>query len=596
MPKQIKKRRKRNNRYAGVKRVLGVVAGLALVIALLSGMGSGLFDKSDVFSPPPSDIEDNGQIRVYLKSLARPIALGMTIDGEYTVDGDAGFRFAKGSEISVACDSGTLLLSCGGLTIDMGSGFKLMRHAPTTGGDAGGVYIHESSKDAAFKGDLTLTYENGGIDAILAIDIEEYLYGVVAYEMSDSFPLEALKAQAVAARTYAMQKKAGAKSKAYDVVDTTADQVYRGFDPIYKNVIKAVDETRGIVGRANGRYADCFYTASNGGQIASAKQIWGGGDGGIELKDDPYDLENPRSTVKKAFIPFTPEPGSPVSNALISAISEEMATMGYSDGEGDIRIDKIISITPAEPDVKGSLMFKRMDFEMSVSARKWIIAEVATPDLATPDSATPDTVATASELLLSDIMPIEGTRIAKLQTYGMLEDLLGLSINSTATETFSVERTPTGFEIYSRRFGHGVGMSQRGAETMAGEHGKTCEEILAFYYPNMQFESIDWQTKQLTTIAALPDSVGAARPRPTPKPTPAPLRALKGGEYYARVKLETASSTLNVREQASVSARALGTLDHNNRVIVLSDAPDGWLKIETTELSGFVKGDYIVKE
>ncbi len=112
----------------------------------------------------------------------------------------------------------------------------------------------------------------------------------------------------------------------------------------------------------------------------------------------------------------------------------------------------------------------------------------------------------------------------------------------------------------------------------------------------MQFERIDWQTKQLTTIAALPDSVGAARPRPTPKPTPAPLRALKGGEYYARVKLETASSTLNVREQASVSARALGTLDHNNRVIVLSDAPDGWLKIETTELSGFVKGDYIVKE
>ncbi len=592
MPKHTKKRKSSKNRGAGAKRAFGVMAGLALVIALLSGMGAGLFDRSDVFSPPDSGIEDDGQIRVFLKSLARPVALGLTVDGEYTVDGDAGFRFAKGSEISVACDSGTLLLSCGGLTIDMGAGFRLTRHAPVSGADAGGLYIHESSKDALFKGDLSLSYESGGIDAILAIDIEEYLYGVVAYEMSDSFPLEALKAQAVAARTYAMRAKSGAKSKAYDVVDTTADQVYKGYDPKYTNVIRAVDETRGIVGMVDGEYAGCFYTASNGGQIASAKQIWGGGgEEHIEMKLDPYDLENPLSTVKRASIPFTPDPGSPLADALISAISEEMATMGYSDGAGDIRIDRIISVTPAEPDVEGSLMFNRMDFEMSVSARKWINAEEATSGTATPGFAS-----TEGEPVLSDITPIEGVMIAKMRTYGLLEDMLGLSINSSSIETFSVEITPTGFDICSRRYGHGVGMSQRGAQTMAGDYGKTCEEILAFYYPGMQVLSINWQTKQLTPISSLPESVGAARPRPTPKPTPAPLRALSGGEYYARVKLETASSTLNVREQATVSSRALGTLDNNSRVIVLSDAPDGWLQIETAEISGFVKGDYIVKE
>ena len=129
--------------------------------------------------------------------------------------------------------------------------------------------------------------------------IRDSLYGVVAYEMSDSFPIEALKAQAVAARTYAMQRKYASGGRDYDVVDTTADQVFYGYDAEYQNVIAAVDGTRGVVGTYNGTFAGCYYTASNGGQIATPNDIWGGdGDYGyIERKDDPYDLENPYSPV-----------------------------------------------------------------------------------------------------------------------------------------------------------------------------------------------------------------------------------------------------------------------------------------------------------
>ncbi|MBQ1255663.1 MAG: SpoIID/LytB domain-containing protein [Clostridia bacterium] len=627
--------KKRKARIRKIKRI-GVFTGmLALIFVVLAGFTMNKGDRNDSLAARKSDIKDNGLIRVYLKSLSRVPALGMTLDGAYTVDGDAGFRFARGSEITVAADKGSLLLTCGGMTLDMGSSFTLKRHLPADGKKNNGLYIHESEKDALFAGDLKLVNDNNLIDATLTIGIEDYLLGVVAYEMSDSFPIEALKAQAVAARTYAIDAKRTSGSRSYDVVDTTQDQVYKGFDARYTNVVKAVSETSGIVGMANGKYAKCYYTASNGGQVASAKQIWGGsGAEYIEMKHDPYDLENPRSTVKSARIPYSPEYGSEIHHLIATALSEEMSALGMSDDVQDIRIDKIVSVTLADPDTKGSRMYKNMVFEVEISGKRIIgdnpeyLALFATGGEATPLEATlmeatpaetePEQdswasgwgvqEATAAEatpeepvidvdpFLYSDFEKLEGTRKIKLATYGLVEQALKLSINTTNIEIFTIEETKSGYTIYSRRFGHGVGMSQRGAETMAGEYDKTYDEILKFYYPGMTLEQIDWTGANLTEIAALPDSVGLARARPTPRPTPAPLPPPQGSEYYARVKLETASSTLNVRGGPATSYGVVGLLNHNDRLIVVEPAEDGWFRIKTVELSGFVKGDYIEKE
>src|SRR5699024_7488222 len=150
------------------------------------------------------------------------------------------------------------------------------------------VYIHESEKDTLYCGDLTFSASGGRLRVILTIQIEDYLYGVVPYEMSDTFPLEALKAQAVAARTYAMQRKARNADQDYDVTDTADDQVFKGLDARYTLPIQAVDETRGMVGMYNGEYAECFYCASNGGQTALATDVWGEGDFGyLQMRDDP---------------------------------------------------------------------------------------------------------------------------------------------------------------------------------------------------------------------------------------------------------------------------------------------------------------------
>ena len=560
-------------------------------------------------APAPSAIEDDGMLRVYLKSLGDPASLGMTLAGSYTVEGDRGFRFARDTAIVLAADGESVLLSVGGLTIDMGPSMTLTRQAVTDGGE-NGIYIHESEKDALFEGDLSVSVQDGGLRCILTIHIEDYLKGVVAYEMSDSFPLEALKAQAVAARTYAMGRKWVSATRDYDVVDTTQDQVYKGLDADYTNVIAAVEATRGVVGTYNGGFAMCYYTASNGGQTALATDIWGGeGDYGyLAMVDDPYDLENPSSLVNS--VTFA---GDLSDNATLKAMLEEgLAALNLP--YEDVALESVVSIEAVDPKFEGSYMYTKLRFTLSVSAmlEGWYAQEGDAYAPLFPDgsefseemraSATGLALARRGSLGLPYVYRegravLPETVTVDLSVYDQIKDGLSLGLNGGDYELVSVTQEEDGrFTISMRRFGHGVGMSQRGAQWMAGEYGMDYIEILNFYYPGMTLETIDWPEVELTPLEELPESIGSARPRPTPTPTPAPLPALEEGEYYATVELETRSSSLNVREQPSTSARIVAALDYGRRVIVCEDAGDGWVRIRTAELEGYVKLEYLKAE
>ena len=560
-------------------------------------------------APAPSAIEDDGMLRVYLKSLGDPASLGMTLAGSYTVEGDRGFRFERDTAIVLAADGESVLLSVGGLTIDMGPSLTLTRQAVTDGGE-NGIYIHESEKDALFEGDLSVSVQDGGLRCILTIHIEDYLKGVVAYEMSDSFPLEALKAQAVAARTYAMGRKWVSATRDYDVVDTTQDQVYKGLDADYTNVIAAVEATRGVVGTYNGGFAMCYYTASNGGQTALATDIWGGeGDYGyLAMVDDPYDLENPSSLVNS--VTFA---GDLSDNAALKAMLEEgLAALNLP--YEDVALESVVAIEAVDPKFEGSYMYTKLRFTLSVSAmlEGWYAQEGDAYAPLFPDgsefseemraSATGLALARRGSLGLPYVYRegravLPETVTVDLSVYDQIKDGLSLGLNGGDYELVSVTQEEDGrFTISMRRFGHGVGMSQRGAQWMAGEYGMDYIEILNFYYPGMTLETIDWPEVELTPLEDLPESIGSARPRPTPTPTPAPLPPLEEGEYYATVELETRSSSLNVRQQPSTSARIVAALDYGRRVIVCEDAGDGWVRIRTAELEGYVKLEYLKAE
>lgn len=115
------------------------------------------------------------------------------------------------------------------------------------------------------------------------LDIEEYLYGVVPAECPTSWSLETLKAQAIAARSYAIVKH----NRKGHLDDTTSNQAFIITKKSDKSN-RAVNETTGQVLTYNNSVAECVFSASNGGRCVSAKAQWGGDIPYLIAKDDPW--------------------------------------------------------------------------------------------------------------------------------------------------------------------------------------------------------------------------------------------------------------------------------------------------------------------
>lgn len=580
-------------------------SALALIIALLF-----VFPAMAAEQVSSSAIRDDGIVRVYLKSLGSPESLRISMNGVYTVEHDSGWRFERDTEILLYSNEGRVWISAGGMAIDMGDGLTLTRQYSDA--QENGLRIAETGRENLYVGDLTVSVEkNGGLRAVLAIGMEDYLCGVVAYEMSDSWPVEALKAQAVAARTYAMQRKWNAGDRDYDLVDTTADQVYKGYNAEYVHVSEAVRATEGVVGRWDGGFATCYYTASNGGETALPEDVWSGSGnyGYLARISDPYDLENSNSMVSSATFQSDAEDQPALKAMLQAALEAEAEKQGIAEDE--IEFEEILKIEAVNPVAENSIMFQTLRFTLSASAMKSVYRPDAR-DVGAPQAASEDTDARLALQTLDYLrrligkspfvqsrerQMLENDFTVELDVYDQIKEGLNLSINGGDYEVVSAHRNADNFTIEMRRFGHGVGMSQRGAQTMAGNYAKTWLEILKFYYPGMTLEKIDWDEPILETVDALPKSVGAARPDPTPVPTPAPLPALMQGEYYAKVTLTDVSSDLNMRESPTTRSLVITTLENGRRVIVCGDADaDGWVAIKTAEYSGYAKLEYLTKE
>ena len=552
---------------------------LALVLMLALACAPGAFAEESA---------DNGLIRVYLVSLSEKTSLYVTAAGEYVIEAPVGMQITRGTEMIIAADGENVLLDAGGLTLNMGREFTLVRCAADEGSE-NGLYIHESERHALYEGDLRIGNVDGKLACILSIAMEDYLCGVVGYEMSDSFPLEALKAQAVAARTYAMNKRAARTDKEYDVTDTTTDQVFKGFIGDYTNVIRAVEETRGLVGMYNGKYAACYYTASNGGQVATPGQIWGGdGDYGyIEMKDDPYDLENASSLVNSIAVPEAYDG----DNALWQLIMQRLTV---ADCE-EFRADSIAAMRLSEPVYEGSRMFRTLEADIKVSVRRRELAEtgyIGDGSYGWPGSLHIDGKWYA--MSLTDWEALDAPVTVRLDVYDDIKASLGLGLNSRDYEVCTAVYSEGVYSVEMRRFGHGVGMSQRGAQTMAGEYGKRFDEILGFYYPGMQLVQLEYVEKPLSNKRALPDALYSGRM--LIPPAAGDMGPLAEGEYYVIVTLDGVKSRLNVRSQPGMDSAVVAMLNDGYRLVVTGSTGDGWLQIRGAGFTGYVKDDYAEAE
>lgn len=146
-------------------------------------------------------------------------------------------------------------------------------------------------QNASYRDSLIIQNEINGLLAINNIDIEKYLYGVVGKEMGYSAPLEALKAQAIASRSYALSSKG--KSTRYDVGLDTSSQVYGGYDAELlagaDKVKQAVDETACLVLYYDDRLVNAFFHANAGGYTENSENVWQERLPYIKATNSPFD-------------------------------------------------------------------------------------------------------------------------------------------------------------------------------------------------------------------------------------------------------------------------------------------------------------------
>lgn len=135
--------------------------------------------------------------------------------------------------------------------------------------------IKVSSVKRSYRGVISFRINDKKLDVINNIDMDNYLRGVLPKEMSPSFPLESLKAQALCSRSFAINNYNKFIKKGYNLDDTTNSQVYRGVDVEDKRTDKAIEETKGEIVMYNGKVAETIFGASSGGFTASAKDVWG---------------------------------------------------------------------------------------------------------------------------------------------------------------------------------------------------------------------------------------------------------------------------------------------------------------------------------
>ena len=234
---------------------------------------------SNAYAFTNSDYYNNQNISIGLESMESS-QLNITLNGDYNLNG-------------VVYKSGTsYVLKVNGTKIDFkGTLYDKISFIPKNNSNTIKIVSNYSRN---YLGTLGFKIDSSSapfkIIPINTLYIEDYLKGVVGLEMSDSFPIEALKAQAVAARNYALANIDKHKAKGYSLCDTINCQVYGGYNTILKNVIAAVNATKGMLLLSGTSLVNAYYSASDGGYTEASENVWSEAISYLKAKQDSYDI------------------------------------------------------------------------------------------------------------------------------------------------------------------------------------------------------------------------------------------------------------------------------------------------------------------
>ena len=180
-------------------------------------------------------------------------------------------------------------------------GLMLTFPRPVRKSNGAAVSSGDSGMEVSVSGLVQLVRRGKGFSVMNRVDLEEYVKGVVPSEVSSSWHPEMLKAQAVAARTYALYQQMLSATREYDVAATVQDQVYRGKQGIDVGILRAVEETRGLVVTYLGAPIYAAFSSTAAGLTEDAMNVWSKEYPYLKGVECPFDLASPYYQWKSSF-------------------------------------------------------------------------------------------------------------------------------------------------------------------------------------------------------------------------------------------------------------------------------------------------------
>ena len=349
--------------------------------------------------------------------------------------------------------------------------------------------IKRQSGNPSYRGTLELSRDDKGVLVVNELPVEEYLYGVVPSEMPVTYEKEALKAQAICARAYAyrqMESDTYAKYGAH-LDDSISSQVYNNVEED-ERAIYAVDDTYGVVPCYNNNVIEAFFFSTSCGTTSNNSAVWGG-------NQEPY---------------------------LLDTMETELNDMANLDNEDSFRnfIDGKLGT--------GFIEEEEPFFRWSVGFTKERMTEAVNQHLYDRIKAMPENILAMNakgeyeKKEISTVGDVDSIEVTKRGASGIVEEMVikgsaetilvkgqsnarallcpeqveirkqdGSTVSgwTTLPSAYFYIDAKNGFSIKGGGFGHGVGMSQNGANDMA-KLGYTASDIILHYYTSVELKDM----------------------------------------------------------------------------------------------------------
>ncbi len=340
-----------------------------------------------------------------------------------------------------------------------------------------------------YRGVIEIEKQGEKLQVVNEVSLEEYLYSVVPSEMPTEYSREALKAQAICARSYAVRQMKGHRlaARGAHVDDSVSYQVYNDLKEDEKS-IRAVDDTKGMIVAYEGKTASTYFYSTSCGSSAGTKDVWYTEKDmdylpSLLLSDPRVERDLSKEEEFRKFLreaPATTDSDAPwyrwqavvTAESLQVSIAEALAAR-YPVNPTQIQSKK-------EDGTYGSREISDIgelkNIEVKERGKSGIVSMIEI-------QGTKETLHVYTEYNIRSFLVGEGTKFTRKDK----RDVTGLGILPSGF--FYIEKKGEKYNIYGGGYGHGVGMSQTGANALA-KAGRNAAEIISFYFPETTVQSL----------------------------------------------------------------------------------------------------------